>query len=295
MPDEDLVAKLRRNNRILRHQLERVNRFRTLLEARWDRNSNLFQTLHMEIEKSNRELEDAKKIAEAATRAKSDFLASMSHELRTPMNAVIGFSEMIIDGVYGEVQPEVREVVGEIQKSGEHLLGLINDVLDISKIEAGRMELRLSENSIADCVVTVLDRLASLAVEKGLEMKTEIADDLPVCTFDLQRITQVLFNLVGNAIKFTRTGKVTVGVTVREERMLFRVEDTGIGIPESEVENIFGEFQQVDNSITRDATGSGLGLVITRRIIEMHGGKIWVESRVGIGSTFWFTLLRWRT
>jgi signal transduction histidine kinase len=267
-----------------------MERSRKLLEARWDRNANLFQILHEEIEKANEELKRAREVAEAATRAKSDFLASMSHELRTPMNSVIGFSEMILDGIYGEVPEEIRDVVEEIRNSGDHLLGLINDVLDISKIEAGRMELRLTENAVGDCIETVVSRMTSLAKEKGLELRTETEDGLPVGTFDLQRITQVLQNLVGNAIKFTKEGKVEIEVHTDNEHFVFCVSDTGVGIPESDLESIFSEFEQVDSSVTRETQGSGLGLAIAKRIVDMHGGRLWVESEVGAGSTFRFTL-----
>jgi signal transduction histidine kinase len=292
MPNADEMLMLKKEIRNLRHQLDRTNRNRKLLEARWDRNANLFQILHEEIEKANQELDKARKIAEAATRAKSDFLASMSHELRTPMNSVIGFSEMILDGIYGGVQPEVREAVEAIRNSGGHLLGLINDVLDISRIEAGRMELHLAENAIGDCVETVSTRMASLAREKGLELRTETESGLPICMCDLQRITQVLYNLVGNAVKFTQNGAVKIGVHMDERNFVFSVMDTGVGIPKSEFESIFHEFQQVDSSIARETQGTGLGLAITKRIVEMHGGRIWVESTVGRGSTFQFTLPR---
>lgn len=290
MSNDNIVKKLQKENRILEHKLERIDRSRKLLEARWDRNSNLFQTLHEEIEKTNQELEKARKAAEAANRAKSDFLANMSHELRTPLNSVIGFAEMILDEIYGKVPSEIREVVGEIQKSGEHLLGLINDVLDISKIEAGRIELKLSENTPEDPIEVAIGRTASLAKAKGLELIAEIHGELPHCTFDLQRITQVLFNLVGNAIKFTHEGEVRIGAKTDGEDLLFWVSDTGIGIPKSELENIFNEFQQGDSSATREAQGTGLGLAIAKRFVEMHGGAIWVESEVRVGSTFWFTL-----
>jgi signal transduction histidine kinase len=290
MSNDDIVKKLQKENRILKHKLERIDRSRKLLEARWDRNSNLFQALHEEIEKTNQELEKARKAAEAANRSKSDFLANMSHELRTPLNSVIGFAEMILDEIYGEVPSEIREVVGEIQKSGEHLLGLINDVLDISKIEAGHIELKLSENAPEDPIEVAIGRTASLAKAKGLELIAEIHDELPHCTFDHQRITQVLFNLAGNAIKFTREGEVRIGAKTDGEDLLFWVSDTGIGIPKSELENIFNEFQQADSSVTREAQGTGLGLAIAKRFVEMHGGAIWVESEVRVGSTFWFTL-----
>jgi signal transduction histidine kinase len=197
---------------------------------------------------------------------------------------------MILDGIYGEATAEILEAVKEIQQSGSHLLDLINDVLDISKIEAGRMLLKLEENAPEEPIETAVARTRSLAVEKGLTLTVELREELPLLTFDLQRIIQVLLNLIGNAIKFTRKGEITVGAESVEHEVVFWVSDTGIGIPESERTRIFSEFQQADSSISREAQGTGLGLAISKRFVEMHGGRVWVESEVGKGSTFRFTL-----
>ena len=236
------------------------------------------------------ELKKARDAAESASRAKSDFLANMSHELRTPMNAVIGFSEMILDGIYGNASKQIIDAVREIQQSGVHLLDLINDVLDISKIEAGRMVLNLEENAPEDPIEAVVGRMTSLANEKGLALLPDLQEELPTFDFDLQRITQVLQNLVGNAVKFTRSGEIRIGAKTQEHEVHFWVSDTGIGISGDDCEHIFSEFQQADSSINREAQGTGLGLAISKRFVEMHGGRLWVESEVGVGSTFRFSL-----
>ena len=206
------------------------------------------------------------------------------------MNAVIGFSEMILDGIYGTPPTEVLEAVAEIQQSGMHLLGLINDVLDISKIEAGRMVLNLSENAPEEPIDTVVGRMMSLVKEKGLELHIETDKELPTLDFDLQRITQVLLNLVGNAIKFTHCGEIRIGARTQEHEIEFSVSDTGRGIPKADQDRIFSAFQQADSSISREAQGTGLGLAISKRFVEMHGGRIWVNSEFGRGSVFRFTL-----
>jgi signal transduction histidine kinase len=227
---------------------------------------------------------------EQASRAKSEFLANMSHELRTPLNAILGFTEMILDDLYGEVPPELKEPLADIQTNGKHLLRLINDVLDLSKIEAGRMELALGDYAVEDVVGTVRASLRSLAEEKGLELVTELEPQLPDAYGDSKRITQCLLNLVGNALKFTRHGRVVVGVERQGDVLRYRVSDTGIGIPADQLDAVFAEFRQVDTTTTRDFGGTGLGLSITKRFVEMHGGRIWVESELGQGSTFYFTI-----
>jgi signal transduction histidine kinase len=225
-----------------------------------------------------------------ASKAKSEFLANMSHELRTPMNAILGFTEMLLDGLYGDIPESLREPLGDIQVNGRHLLHLINDVLDLSKIEAGRMELALNEYSVREVIDIVHLSLRSLAAEKKLEFTTSVPDDLPPAYGDNRRLAQCLMNLAGNAIKFTRQGRVEIGVELAGEELVFRVVDTGIGIPKEELENVFGEFRQVDTAVTREFGGTGLGLSITKKFVEMHGGRVWVESEAGKGSTFLFAV-----
>ena len=224
------------------------------------------------------------------SKEKSDFLANMSHELRTPMNAILGFTEMVLDGLYGDVPTELKEPLADIQVNGRHLLRLINDVLDLSKIEAGRMELALGEYSVREVVDIVHVSLRSLAAEKGLDFVINVPDDLPVAYGDNGRLTQCLMNLAGNAIKFTKQGRVEIGVELVGSELIYRVTDTGIGIPKEELENVFAEFRQVDATVTREFGGTGLGLSITKKFVEMHGGRIWIDSEIGKGCTFFFAV-----
>jgi signal transduction histidine kinase len=226
-----------------------------------------------------------------ASVAKSEFLANMSHELRTSLNAILGFTEMLSDGLYGPVPADYREPLADIQTNGRHLLRLINDVLDLSKIEAGRMELSLGEYSAEEVVNTVRASLRSLAEEKGLEFRAEVDAGLPqIMLGDAKRITQCLLNLTGNALKFTKRGRVTIRASREGDFVHYSVSDTGIGIPPDQLEAVFTEFRQLDATITREFGGSGLGLSISKKFVEMHGGRIWVESRLHEGSTFHFTI-----
>ncbi len=227
-----------------------------------------------------------------ASQHKSQFLANMSHELRTPLNAILGYTELILDDIYGETPGKMRGVLERVQSNGKHLLGLINDVLDLSKIEAGQLTLSLADYSIKDVVNSVFSAVESLATEKGLALKIDLPPDLPMAHGDERRLTQVLLNLVGNAIKFTDVGEVEIRALCEADRKTctLSVRDTGPGIGIADQAKIFEEFQQADSSATKTKGGSGLGLSIARRIIAMHGGRIWVESQLGCGATFFVDL-----
>jgi signal transduction histidine kinase len=236
------------------------------------------------------EIQDKSRQLEEASQHKSQFLANMSHELRTPLNAILGYTELMADGAYGEPSEKMIGILKRLEANGKHLLGLINDVLDLSKIEAGQLELELSDYSIQDIAQTVRSTLEPLATDKKLGFKVEVAPQLPPGRGDGRRLTQVLINLVGNAIKFTDAGEVAIKAEANNGAFHVSVCDTGPGISAADQAKLFQEFQQADNAITRKKGGTGLGLAISKRIIEMHGGRIWVESQVGQGSTFAFTL-----
>jgi signal transduction histidine kinase len=242
-------------------------------------NARLFQ----EIGDKSRQLAEA-------SQHKSQFLANMSHELRTPLNAILGYTELILDEIYGKTPEKMRSVLERVQRNGKHLLGLINDVLDLSKIEAGQFTLTLADYSVKDVVHNVFSAVESLANEKKLALQVEVPKNLPVGRGDERRLTQVLLNLVGNAIKFTDEGEVSVKASANNGAYMVSVCDTGPGISTADQGKLFQDFQQADNSATKKKGGTGLGLAISRRIIEMHGGRIWVESSLGHGSTFAFTV-----
>ena len=239
--------------------------------------------LFLEIEEKGRQLAEASK-------HKSQFLANMSHELRTPMNAILGYTELILDGIYGEPSEKMTGVLMRVQANGKHLLGLINDVLDLSKIEAGQLTLSLGEYSIKDMVYNVFGVVESLAKNKKLALDVDVPPQLPSAHGDERRLTQVLLNLVGNALKFTDNGGVTIRTVADLDSFTVSVTDTGPGIAPADQAKIFEEFQQADSSTTKEKGGTGLGLAIAKQIVEMHGGRLWVESELGKGSTFQFML-----
>jgi signal transduction histidine kinase len=258
-----------------------------------DRMNQMSRELHVLYENQRAQTNELQRLNEQlieASKAKSAFLANMSHELRTPMNAILGFNEMMLDELYGEVPPNLREPLTDVQVNGKHLLTLINDVLDLSKIEAGRMELSLAEYSVQDVVDTVGAALQSLAAEKGIKFIVGVQSGIPLAFGDGMRITQCLMNLAANALKFTKKGKVEIWAEQKGDMLRFRVSDTGVGIPEDRLEQIFGEFQQADAGITREFGGTGLGLSIAKKFVELHGGQIRAESELGKGSTISFEI-----
>lgn len=243
-----------------------------------------------ELQERTAQLEAALARATEADRLKSEFLANMSHELRTPLNSIIGFSRVILNGIDGPITDLQRTDLTAIHNSGVHLLGLINDILDLSKIEAGRMELHKEAVDLGPVVRGVLDTCIPLVQDKPVELVERIPPDLPPVYADRTRVRQIILNLVSNAIKYTDRGAITVMACARDNEVVVSVHDTGIGINPQDLGKVFEAFRQVGRAVERRAAGTGLGLTISKRFVEMHGGQIWVESEPGQGSTFYFTL-----
>ncbi len=251
-----------------------------------------FELEKEKVERLSRELEVKRREAERATQAKSDFLATMSHEIRTPLNAIIGMAD-VLSGT--PLSSEQQKCVDVFQRNGVSLLNLINDILDLSKVEAGRVELEATAMDLRDIIARAMEVVEGRVRAKGLSLRQVIAPGVPVhLVGDPNRLRQIIINLLGNSIKFTDRGGLEVRVELdpddgRPGRLRFGINDTGIGIPEDKLGVIFESFSQADSSTTRKYGGTGLGLAISKQLVELMGGRIWVESQVGAGSTFFFT------
>ncbi|MDD3604052.1 MAG: ATP-binding protein [Kiritimatiellae bacterium] len=232
------------------------------------------------------ELARAKERAESADRIKSAFLATMSHELRTPLNSIIGFSDIMGEGLTGPLNDEQKKQLGMVQASARHLLALINDVLDISKIEAGQLTLSFSEFELRDALQRMVELVTPLARKKGLELRVSVADDVGTVSSDQRRLEQVILNLLANAVKFTDRGHVAVSCRAEGGHYLLTVSDTGVGIRPEAVPGLFQPFHQIDSTLARRHEGTGLGLSISKKLVEKMGGTIGVESEWGRGSVF---------
>jgi signal transduction histidine kinase len=237
-----------------------------------------------------REIAEKSEQLALASQHKSQFLANMSHELRTPLNAILGYTELLVDRIYGDLPDKAADVLERVQNNGRHLLALINDVLDLSKIEAGQLVFTFEDYALLDIVQTVVTATEPLASTKGLKLSSTVQSGMPTGHGDARRLSQVLLNLVGNAIKFTDQGEVAIGARAENGSFVLTVRDTGPGIAPADQDKIFEEFQQVDSSNNRKKGGTGLGLAISKRMVEMQGGSISVQSEVGQGATFRVTL-----
>lgn len=288
---------------------QNFNRMAQALSSSLIENRSLIEGLGMKVKERTKELEEAKLVAESANRTKSDFLANMSHELRTPLNSIIGFSEMIFDGMTGPVNDKQKEFLGDVVGSAKHLLSLINDILDLSKVEAGKMELEPVEFNLKELIEGSLAMLYGKILKHKIETSVDVEEAIKEIFADERKIKQVLFNLLSNAFKFTPDGG-SVSVVARRVKSLksrsseqekkapdlsgdfveISVEDSGVGISEEDRKRLFQPFVQLERIYVKAHEGTGLGLILCKKMVELHGGAIWVESEIGKGSAFRFTI-----
>jgi len=291
-PDElkTAIANALKQQRLLIENKRLVDSLQHSNKLLFEANAQLRQEI-TERTRVEQELIDKSGEVEEANRLKSEFLAHMSHELRTPLNAIIGFSELLIDGVLGKITQKQKKCLNDILASSQHLLNLINEILDLSKIESGKTELRLTNFTLTDIIEPLKRSIMPMLTSRKQSLEIEVPDNLPPVRADKAKVRQVLLNLLGNAIKFTADGgQLRIEAVWRNDWCQVSVSDNGIGINQEDQERMFEPFCQLDNPLTRERSGTGLGLTIARQIIERHGGQIWVESDYDQGSRFTFTL-----
>ena len=295
---DDYIAKpidLHRLRDLLERNLEkqRLRAERQSLVARLKESNRYLMRQHAALRRADEEILQVNRQLEQSSRYKSEFLANMSHELRTPLNAIMGFSEILLDATMNLTAGERTEFLRNIHSSGQHLLGLINDILDLAKIEAGKMDLHAEEMPVMEALQEVTAILDPMARQQGLQLRTVGGAEVSVIKADRSKFKQVLYNLLSTAVKFTPApGTITVSVKDSPEQLTVSVQDTGIGMKPEDLPKLFREFEQIDGSYTRRYQGTGLGLALCRRFVEMHGGRIWAESQFGKGSAFTFTIPR---
>ncbi len=287
---EDTVIKIGNGNFDSRIEINSKDEFGKLANTI----NNMAGDLQRSSEEHKRaqEIQKENEILAFASKTKSDFLANMSHELRTPLNSIIGFSELLKKNSHGELNPKQQHYIDNVIVSSNFLLALINDILDLSKVEAGKIELVIEKSSIQGVINETLSLIKEKALKHNVVLNKELDPELPQMDIDKQRVKQILFNLLSNAVKFSKPEGGTVTVTAKKEGDFarFSVSDTGIGIKEENMRKLFKEFEQLDTGTSRKYGGTGLGLAISKRLVELHRGKIWVESKYGEGTTFIFIL-----